>query len=54
MLREYIIDPVYEIWQFQVLPGIQALWDSALFWRLVVLMMAVLFLLKALQREKED
>lgn len=54
MIREYLIDPVFEIWQFQVLPGVQILWDSVLFWRLVVLVMAALFLMKALQREKED
>jgi hypothetical protein len=54
MVREYLIDPVYEIWQFQVLPGILALWDSALFWRIVVLVMAALFLMKALQKEKEE
>jgi hypothetical protein len=54
MIREYLLDPAYDVWNFQVLPGVQTLWDSAMFWRIIVLVMAALFLLKALKREKED
>ncbi len=54
MIREYLIGPAYDIWQFQVLPGVQMLWDSVLFWRLVVLVMVALFLVKALQKEKGE
>jgi hypothetical protein len=54
MIREYLIDPAYDIWQFQVLPGVQTLWDSVLFWRLIVLVIVAFLLMKTLQRKKED
>lgn len=54
MIKEYLIDPAYDIWHFQVLPGVQTLWDSVLFWRLIVLAIVALLLMKTLQRKKGD
>ena len=51
MLRQYIIDPVHEIWQTQILPGMQGLGESALFWKLIVLLIVVIFLYKALRKK---
>jgi hypothetical protein len=52
MLRHYIIDPVYEIWQFQVLPGVQGLWNSTYFWQLIVLLILALFVFRALRKKQ--
>jgi hypothetical protein len=50
MVRQYLFDPVFEIWQFKVIPGILELWESASFWKLIVLLALILFLFKALGR----